>query len=257
MFYIYEIKNLLNDKTYIGQRKCPKNKIPENDKYMGSGVYLRNSKRKYGIKNFSKKIIAICETQENIDILEKIFIKLYRTDGKAEYNIAEGGNGGYTCEYMTKEQKEQYLKNLSKSLQGHFVSNETKLKISNANKGKKSHLNIKHSEETKLKISIKIKNIMKNSELRKTLSEKCGKSGKDNPFYGHHHSDEIKLKNSLAHKGKYIGKDNPFYGCHHLDETKLKISSYRKNKHWYNNGVIEIYKSECPNGFVTGRLKNK
>lgn len=24
MFYIYEIKNLLNDKTYIGQRKCPK-----------------------------------------------------------------------------------------------------------------------------------------------------------------------------------------------------------------------------------------
>lgn len=54
MFYIYEITNNLNGKTYIGQRKCPENKLPETDKYMGSGVYLRNAKKKYGIQNFSK-----------------------------------------------------------------------------------------------------------------------------------------------------------------------------------------------------------
>ena len=67
MFYIYEIINKINGKTYIGQRLCPKNKSPETDKYMGSGVYLRNAKKKYGIENFSKKIIAICETQENAE----------------------------------------------------------------------------------------------------------------------------------------------------------------------------------------------
>lgn len=76
MYYSYCITNLVNNKTYIGQRKCPKNKTPETDSYMGSGVYLKNAKEKYGLKNFEKKIIAICETRENIDILEKVFIKL-------------------------------------------------------------------------------------------------------------------------------------------------------------------------------------
>ena len=34
-YYIYEIKNKINGKTYIGQRKCPKNKFPDTDvKYM-------------------------------------------------------------------------------------------------------------------------------------------------------------------------------------------------------------------------------
>lgn len=31
MFYIYETKNNLNGKNYIGQRKCPENKTPETD----------------------------------------------------------------------------------------------------------------------------------------------------------------------------------------------------------------------------------
>lgn len=28
MFYIYRITNNINGKTYVGQRKCPKNKTP-------------------------------------------------------------------------------------------------------------------------------------------------------------------------------------------------------------------------------------
>ena len=48
MHYIYEITNNINGKTYIGQRKCPKNKLPETDiKYMGSGVYIKNAMKKY------------------------------------------------------------------------------------------------------------------------------------------------------------------------------------------------------------------
>jgi hypothetical protein len=30
-YYIYETKNITNGKTYIGQRKCPNEKIPETD----------------------------------------------------------------------------------------------------------------------------------------------------------------------------------------------------------------------------------
>ena len=94
-YYIYEIKNKINGKTYIGQRKCPKNKFPDTDvKYMRSGKFIKNSENKYGLENFTKSILAITETKENINILEKFFIALYRKEGKAEYNISCGGDGG-------------------------------------------------------------------------------------------------------------------------------------------------------------------
>lgn len=47
VYYIYEITNNINGKNYIGQRKCPKNKLPETDtKYMGSGIALINAYKK-------------------------------------------------------------------------------------------------------------------------------------------------------------------------------------------------------------------
>lgn len=54
MYYIYEIKNLINHKTYVGQRKIPKNKTINNDNYMGSGVYLKSAKLKYGVENLKR-----------------------------------------------------------------------------------------------------------------------------------------------------------------------------------------------------------
>lgn len=72
MHYIYEIKNLVNNKTYIGQRKCPEDKTPETDiDYMGSGKLIKKSIKKYGVENFQKSILAVTETKENINILEK------------------------------------------------------------------------------------------------------------------------------------------------------------------------------------------
>ena len=47
LFYIYVVQNMVNGKTYIGQRKCPKNTTPEKDFYKGSGVYLKKAKKKF------------------------------------------------------------------------------------------------------------------------------------------------------------------------------------------------------------------
>lgn len=53
-FYIYEIENLINHKTYVGQRKCSFEKHPLEDVYWGSGVLISRAKQKYGISNLEK-----------------------------------------------------------------------------------------------------------------------------------------------------------------------------------------------------------
>lgn len=52
------------------------------------------------------------------------------------------------------------------------------------------------------------------------------------------------------------------YDKHFTEEAKRKMSEAKKGKpsntkgaHWYNNGKINIMSKECPEGFVTGRVK--
>lgn len=47
--------------------------------------------------------------------------------------------------------------------------------------------------------------------------------GKNNPFYGKHHTAETKRKISLATRGK----NNPFYGHHHTEAIKRKLRAMR------------------------------
>ena len=48
-------------------------------------------------------------------------------------------------------------------------------------------------------------------------------------------------------------------GAKYTVERRKNISEAKKNKCWYNNGIIQVMKLECPEGFVPGRLtyKNK
>lgn len=80
MYYIYRITNKVNGKTYIGQHKYKK----LNDSYMGSGVYLKAAKKKYGIENFEKFLIQYCYSKEETDKAERFWIAEYRRRGKAE-----------------------------------------------------------------------------------------------------------------------------------------------------------------------------
>ena len=53
--------------------------------------------------------------------------------------------------------------------------------------------------------------------------------GDSNPFYGKHHSDEVKQKISEFAKTR-IGEDNPFYGKHHTQETKDLLSKLNRGR---------------------------
>ena len=88
--YIYKRTNLLNNLSYIGQHKFDKNEIDQ--KYRGSGTYLKHALKKYGEENFSYEIIDTADSCEDLDEKEIYWIKECGTLFPSGYNICKGGH---------------------------------------------------------------------------------------------------------------------------------------------------------------------
>lgn len=121
--YIYEIRNNINNKIYVGIRSCKC--VIENDAYMGSGKNIKLAIKKYGIKNFTKRIIQTFETRDELlkreaDIVNSEFVSRIDT-----YNMALGGQAGKLFDRENNP-------NL-----GSKRSNESKIKMSNSAKNRK------------------------------------------------------------------------------------------------------------------------
>lgn len=106
-------------------------------------------------------------------------------------------------------------------------SEETRRKLSEANKGKKltdeqkNHLRLvntgkTHSEETKRKMSESHKGIPMSEENKERMRQR---KGVKNPMFGQSHSDDAKEKISKAQKGKIVS-----------EETKRKMSMAAKGR---------------------------
>ena len=114
IFYIYEIRNNINNKTYIGQHKSE----TLEDNYFGSGVIIKKAINKYGLENFTKTILEEC-AEDTVNDREVYWIAKEKSKGKAEYNIAEGGYGcGNPFKYKTKEELKTIYKKMSKTRKG-------------------------------------------------------------------------------------------------------------------------------------------
>jgi group I intron endonuclease len=144
---------------------------------------------------------------------------------------------------------------LSAANKGKILSPETKAKLSAAKKGENNPLYGKtHSPETKAKMSDALKG-ENNPLYGKTLSPEhkakmsASKKGENHPYYGKTHSPETRAKMSAAMKGKT-----------HSPETRAKMSTSKKNIIWINDGNINhrIPKTDIiPEGFVKGRTLKK
>lgn len=163
--YIHIFKN---DKCYIGQTSTN-----PNDRWQCNGINYKRQLvyraiKKYGWNNTSHIVICNGLTQEEVDEMEVALISLFKSNNREfGYNVSNGGN----------------------SVGKH--SEETKKKISKANKGKL------RSEETIEKI-------------RKNRKGKC--TGENNGMYGKQHSEESINKMREVKKGE----NNPMFGIHRL-----------------------------------------
>jgi len=94
--YLYEIVNIKNGKIYIGVHRTDN----IDDGYMGSGLNLKRSIKKYGIENFKKTILNFYNTYQEALDAEKKLVTLEFIERNDTYNIKEGGYG--PCAWSSK-----------------------------------------------------------------------------------------------------------------------------------------------------------
>jgi len=196
MFYtIYKISNKIDGKIYIGSHKT-KNL---DDNYMGSGKYLKYAQEKHGIENFTKEILFVFDTPEEMYLKEKELVNEEFIVTHNTYNLKIGGFGGF--DYINSK---GFIRNSS-----HFDVNNMQSSIG----GRNSFLQNKgiHSIESKEKAQ---RNIKEQFPL--------------GTFYGKTHSEDAKksigLKNS-KHQSQNNSQLGTMWITNDIETIKIKNTS--------------------------------
>lgn len=87
--FIYITTNTINSKRYLGM--CAFHKT-NHKTYLGSGKALKRAIKKYGYQSFSREIVHVAETKEELSHKEIELITEYGcVDDRGWYNLAPGG----------------------------------------------------------------------------------------------------------------------------------------------------------------------
>lgn len=194
---VYKIINLINNKIYVGSSSSEKDgfkdsinthiRLLNNNKHPNK--HLQSSWIKYGSKNFKFEIIETIKGKEKIIEREQFYIDYYDvTNPEKGYNKSPIANSQLNFKHSDESKKKmsestkKYSKEISERIKkintGRKMSDETKEKISKKLKGVKRDDYFKEkmkivgknrilSEETKIKISENKKGCI--SKKRKTI----------------------------------------------------------------------------------------
>lgn len=187
--YVYITTNNISGKKYIGKHSS--NKL--NNYYLGSGRALLLAIKKYGRHNFTKKIVATYESEDEAYSAEYQLINEHdAVVDENYYNLSIGGKGGISGGFLTQQHKE---------------------KISKSNKGK----TWKWSEESKRNIFGR-PSVFKDKQ-RSDITKKKMSDSKKGRRVGEDTKEKIRKHN--------IGNNNPNYGSRWINNgiENKKISA--------------------------------
>ncbi len=122
-YLVYKMTNRFDGKIYIGCHST----FNKNDRYMGSGVEIKEALKKYGRKSFIKEILFEFDTKEEMLAKEKELVTKEFCMREDTYNRIEGG--GVYCTQGMVSVKDKNGNNLKvylddpRYLSGELVSN--------------------------------------------------------------------------------------------------------------------------------------
>ena len=234
---IYQIKNKVNGKIYIGSARDIVDRWKKHKYHLGRNIhgnrYLQRAWNKYGENNFEFTIVEKVTEESFLSEIEQKYLDKMKPYSFVGYNMSHDA----TAPTRGTKRSEEVKKKISESKKGHIVTEETRRKLSEALKGEKSPNYGKHfvkSKETCRKISEGNKGKIITESQRKKLSEAF--KGIKNPNYGKHWkaSDATREKISEAMRGT----NNPNYGKHRKvsKQTCRKMSESMKG-FWINKRI--------------------
>ena len=159
--YIYKTTNLLNGNFYVGMHSTS----DLNDGYLGSGVRLTRSIKKYGKENFSIEILEFLPNRKILKEREKEIVNERFIQDENCLNLQLGGGGGFINsnhrqKFFEAAKKTQFQHRPEHAAMGNKAFSEKYHNDEEFRKYYKSRLKPynwtgrKHKEETKIKIGI-------------------------------------------------------------------------------------------------------
>lgn len=159
MWYVYLIENKVNGKLYVGKsynvnrRWKQHQNIASNgkQKYPKDYQYLHSAISKYGKQNFVIKTIGSYELENDAFDNEIKYITQLQSEGYKLYNLTNGGEGMSGYKFSDESKQKMSLAN-----KGRKRSEETKRNISIARKGNTNRLGIPHTVEYRQRMSLAV-----------------------------------------------------------------------------------------------------
>lgn len=171
MYIVYQHKNKMNGKVYIGiTSQKPEQRWGSQGCNYKSSPHFYSAIQKYGWDNFEHNILFTELTKEQACLKEQELIKEYNSMNREfGYNSTSGGDI-FTMNEETKQKISQAMMRNQNNL-GHPCSEEKKKKISNAQKGRE--FTEKHKQ--KLSEAAKNRHVPCSEEKKQILKEKSHK----------------------------------------------------------------------------------
>lgn len=264
MAYIYEIIDINNDKRYIGSTINFEDRKYNHLYKLKNNVHdNKNLQEEWNENNYTDSDLTFSILEEVCDN-ERFERETYWINNRKEsnltlYNIIMQGGNSYG--YKHSDESLEEMSNFQKGrFSGRKLTDEWKKNISEATKGDKSHwygkrgeetnrYGINHTEETKKKISDKLKGRKHTQDLKRKISENSRGKGTNLTI------DDVILIKVLKRDSDLIHKEI----AELFNTTKYSIDSISCGKSWnyVNIDDIEVKTDEEINEIINKYRINK